>query len=116
MSVTSNETIVRARELRRSMTLPEGLLWIELRKRPGGFKFRRQHPFGPHVLDFFCASEKLAIEVDGASHDMGDRPQRDLARDAWFRTHGIRTMRFNATDVLDDMESVIRMIQESCSP
>ena len=56
MPQTSNDTIVRARELRRSMTLPEGLLWIELRKRPGGHKFRRQHPLGPYILDFYCAS------------------------------------------------------------
>jgi len=97
------------------MTLPEGLLWQELRKRPGGFKFRRQHPFGPYVLDFFCASKSLAVEVDGFSHAVGDRPQRDVARDEWLREQGIRTIRFDAKDVLDDMPSVLRMILGTCS-
>ncbi len=115
MSVSANETIVRAREMRRTMSLPEGLLWQELRKRPAGFKFRRQHPFGPYVLDFYCASRCLCIEVDGFSHAMGDRPQRDAARDAWLKTQGIFTIRFDAKDVLDDMPSVVRMILETCS-
>ena len=112
---TSNRTIVKARELRRSMTLPEGLLWQALRRRPGGFKFRRQHPLGPYVIDFYCASAKLALEVDGAAHGMGDRPARDAARDAWLSGQGVRTMRFDAKDVLEDLESVVRMILEGCS-
>ena len=58
-------TIGKARGLRRSLTLPEGLLWRELRKRPEGLKFRRQHPAGPFVLDFVCLQARLAIEVDG---------------------------------------------------
>jgi very-short-patch-repair endonuclease len=115
VSVTSNRTIVRARELRRSMTLPEGLLWQELRKRPGGFKFRRQHPIGPYVLDFFCALKGLAIEVDGFSHSVGERPQSDAGRDEWLGAQGVRTMRLDAKDVLDDMPSVVRMIIETCS-
>jgi very-short-patch-repair endonuclease len=44
--------------------------------------FRRQHPIGPYVLYFYCAKAKLAVEIDGASHDMGDRPHHDLRRDA----------------------------------
>jgi very-short-patch-repair endonuclease len=115
MSVSGNETIVKARELRRSMSLPEGLLWQELRKRPGGFKFRRQHPCGPFILDFYCALKCLAIEVDGFSHSLGDRPERDAARDAWLTSQGIRTIRFDAKDVLDDMPSIVRMILETCS-
>ena len=78
MAVSGNKTIVRARELRRSMSLPEGLLWQELRKRPAGFKFRRQHPFGPYVLDFFCASMRLAIEVDGFLMPWGIGPSATL--------------------------------------
>ena len=51
MRQTSNDVIVKARELRRSMSLPEGLLWRELRNWPGRFKFRMQHPLRPIVLD-----------------------------------------------------------------
>ncbi|MEO6042140.1 MAG: DUF559 domain-containing protein [Croceibacterium sp.] len=67
-------TVRKARRLRREMTLSEVLLWREFRKRPGGLKFRRQHASGDYVLDFFCSDARLAIEVDGIAHDMGDRP------------------------------------------
>ena len=77
-------TIDRARELRRTMTPPEVRLWTIFRNRPGGVKLRRQHPFGPFVLDFYRAQARLAIEIDGAVHDMGDRPVRDAARDRWL--------------------------------
>src|SRR5689334_16373959 len=60
--------VVKARELRRHMSLPETLLWRLLRRAPNGVAFRRQHPIGPYVLDFYCPSAKLAIEVDGAAH------------------------------------------------
>jgi very-short-patch-repair endonuclease len=60
-----NETVLRARALRRSMTLPEGMLWQVLRKRPEGYKFRNQHPIGRCVVDFYCAATRLVIEVDG---------------------------------------------------
>jgi very-short-patch-repair endonuclease len=75
-------SVTRARQLRRQLSLPEGLLWRELRARPGGFKFRRQHPIGPYTLDFFCHRSALAVEVDGIAHEMGDNPQRDARRDA----------------------------------
>ncbi|MGK6355969.1 endonuclease domain-containing protein [Sphingomonas sp. DT-207] len=72
----------RAAKLRREMSLPEVLLWQQLRKRPGGLRFRRQHPAGAYSLDFFCPRYKLAIEVDGEAHERGDQPERDAARDA----------------------------------
>jgi very-short-patch-repair endonuclease len=50
---------------RRSGNLPEVLIWRELRKRPGGYKFRRQHPLGNFVLDFVCLERRLVIEIDG---------------------------------------------------
>lgn len=78
-------TVERARRLRREMSLPEVKLWQILRKSPGGFRFRRQHPAGPFVLDFFCARANLAIEIDGFAHDTGERPMRDAARDTWLK-------------------------------
>ncbi len=64
------QTVVRVRKLRRAMSIPETTLWIRLPARPAGFKFRRQHPCGPYVLDFYCPAGKLADTAVG----VGDRP------------------------------------------
>jgi len=100
-----------ARRLRRRMDLPEVLLWDRLRGgRLNGLKFRRQHPVGRYVLDFYCERAKLAVEVDGYSHDVADRPERDMARDAWLAGQGVRTLRIGAKDVLQSMADVLATI------
>jgi very-short-patch-repair endonuclease len=87
------------------MTLPEVLLWQDLRNgRCGGLKFRRQHPIGPYILDFYCAEMRLAVEVDGAVHEQKEQAVHDAQRDAWLAERGIRVMRFAARDVLADDE------------
>lgn len=96
----SDHAYAKARRLRRQLTLPEVLLWQELRARPGALKFRRQHPAGPFVLDFYCPGAKLGIEVDGISHAMGDRPERDERRYDFLRTQGIAIIRIAAREVL----------------
>jgi very-short-patch-repair endonuclease len=106
-------TVRKARKLRRAMTLPEVLLWRELKLRPWGLKFRREHGSGDYVLDFYCSDARLAIEVDGIAHDMGDRPVRDERRDAWFAENGIRTLRIQATDVLRDLPAALEAIVQS---
>ena len=103
-------TTRNARTLRRKMTLPEILLWQELRHKPRGLKFRRQHPTGPYVLDFFCSDARLAIEIDGEAHSRGDRPEHDATRDAWLREAGIETLRIPAVEVLTDLDAVLRWI------
>jgi very-short-patch-repair endonuclease len=105
-----SRAVKSARRLRREMTLPEVILWQALRKQPNELKFRRQHPSGPYILDFFCSDARLAIEVDGEAHDRGDRPQRDEARDAWLRATGIETLRIPAVEVLKDADAVVRWI------
>jgi very-short-patch-repair endonuclease len=99
-----------ARKLRRRMTPPEVILWRWLRQRPDGLKFRRQHPTGPYVLDFFCSDARLAIEVDGEAHSLGDRPQHDEARDQWLRSKGIETLRIPAVELLKDADAVLRHV------
>ncbi|WP_324186883.1 endonuclease domain-containing protein [Pelagerythrobacter aerophilus] len=99
-------TVKRAKRLRREMSLPEVLLWQQLRSSPRGLRFRKQHPAGRYVLDFFCARANLAIEIDGLAHDMGDRPARDEERDAWLRERRIGTLRILASDVLADATAV----------
>ena len=95
-----------ARKLRKAMTLPEILLWQRLFKSPDGVKFRRQHSVSDYVLDFYCAEAKVAIEVDGSIHDMGDNPQRDVARDQVLRGFGIEVLRTPAADLLKSPDDV----------
>jgi very-short-patch-repair endonuclease len=106
----------KARKLRRNLTLPEGLLWRELRKKQTGFKFRKQHPAGPFVLDFACLEARLAIEVDGEAHDRGSRPARDEARDEWLANQGFSTLRIPASDVLKDLGAVVAYILAQRQP
>jgi very-short-patch-repair endonuclease len=107
-------SVRRARQLRKQLSLPEGLLWRELRVRPGGFKFRHQHPFGPYTLDFFCHEAALAVEVDGIAHEMGANPVRDERRDRWLAEQGVMTLRVTAVDVLREMDAVVRLVVHLC--
>src|SRR3954471_11838926 len=115
MRTSSRKTVARAKRLRRTRSLPEVLLWRELRARPGRFKFRKQHAAGPYSLDFYCASAALCIEVDGKAHDMGSNPQRDDRRDAWMAEQGIKTIRITAEEILSGVEPVIILIQQECA-
>lgn len=103
----------RARQLRREPTPPEYRLWQALRERPGDLKFRKQHPFERCTADFYCASARLVIEVDGDGHSMGSRPEEDRRRDAWLGTLGISVVRFDAADVMRDVDAVVRAIQDA---
>jgi very-short-patch-repair endonuclease len=108
------EQVKRARKLRREMSLPEVLLWQQLRKRPNGLKFRRQFPIGDVTLDFACLERRVIIEVDGEGHSLGDQPRRDAARDAVLRRDGFRVVRIPARDVLSDVHAVPRFIVSAC--
>ena len=87
-------TVKRAKALRRTLTKPEAMLWRYLRASPQGLRFRKQHPAGRFILDFFCARANLAIEIDGFAHDMGDRPARDAQRDQWLALQRIEPCAF----------------------
>ncbi len=98
----------RARRLRRELTLPEIALWAALRgRRLKGLRFRRQHPIGPYILDFYCDERRLAVEVDGQMHDQPDALRHDARRDEWLAAKGIRVHRMGASDVLDDLGAVL---------
>jgi very-short-patch-repair endonuclease len=83
---------------------------------PGHPVFRRQHPIGPYVLDFYCAAARLAIEIDGISHDMAERPGRDARRDAWLAKRHIKVVRIPAADlrygVDETADAIVRMAAE----
>jgi very-short-patch-repair endonuclease len=96
--------------LRRELTLPEVVLWRVLRDRPEGLRFRRQHPAGAYVLDFYCPAARLAVEVDGEIHARGDRPERDARHDVFLAEHGVEVLRIPAREVLRDLDAVVRYI------
>jgi very-short-patch-repair endonuclease len=103
----------RARDLRKRMSPAEAVLWRCLRNQQlEGLKFRRQHPFGPYVLDFYCDGAGLAVEVDGLAH--GEEAQRahDLKRDAWLKSQGVRTLRVEAEWVRMDLRGLLKRIAE----
>ncbi len=103
-----------ARELRKTATDAERLLWRLLRNRAlEGAKFRRQHPVPPYVLDFYCHELKLAIEVDGGQHNEPPRKKRDEERTAFLESHGIRVLRFWNREVLHETEGVLEAIYQA---
>ena len=110
-----SDTLKRARKLRSEMSLPETILWRELRKRPGGFKYRRQHPAGQFILDFYCAAARLAIEVDGHSHDGHVAAKADAARGQFLRSQGVATLRVPVSAVLGNLEGAVLRIVEVCA-
>ena len=111
----TSDALCSARKLRRKMSLPEGLLWQTLRQRPMGLKFRNQHPIANIVVDFYCASRRVVIEIDGISHDMGANPGRDLRRDAFLRSRGYQVVRILAADVLRSPAEVAQSIVALCN-
>ena len=113
LSASPNAYAVAKRE-RRSRNLPEVLVWRELRKRPGGYKFRRQHPLSEVVIDFVCLECRLAIEIDGEAHNAGDRPERDVQRDMSLRARGFKILRLPAAYVLQSIDDAIATIVAVC--
>jgi very-short-patch-repair endonuclease len=102
------ETKKRARELRASMSLPERILWRQLRLKQTGLRFRKQHPAGPYILDFYCHEAKLCVEVDGQGHDFA--AAHDERRDRWLASQGVKTLRVSARDVLRNLQGVVDYI------
>jgi very-short-patch-repair endonuclease len=98
----------RARRLRRDSTDAERKLWYRLRSRSIlGFKFVRQEPIGPYVVDFVCRERRLILEVDGGQH-AGNK--RDLVRDQWLAGQRYRVLRFWNNDVMGNIEGVLETI------
>ena len=91
-----------ARELRKNQSLPERMLWQQLRTRPLGHKFRRQHPIGEYVVDFCCLAQRFVVEVDGSAHDNIDRVKFDERRTTFLKENGFRVLRVSASRVLAD--------------
>ena len=101
-----------ARDLRKNLTPAEDYLWRALKsKQLNGLRFRSQHPVGNFILDFYCASCKLVVEVDGSIHD--DRQDYDLERTKVLETYGYVVLRFTNDEVLGNIDIVLAKIAEA---
>ena len=107
------ELKIQRRNLRNSSTPAEVALWILLKgKQLEGRKFRRQHSIGNYVVDFYCPSEKLVVELDGEPHFRDDGVKHDKIREAFINRFGIRIVRFENFKVFDHPETVLADIKK----
>jgi len=99
----------KAKELRKKMTGPEKILWSHLRKRnQHGLYFRRQHPYGIYILDFYCFEANLAIEIDGMIHL--NRHAYDIERTKYLKSSGLTVIRFNNNDIETRIDWVLKKL------
>jgi adenine-specific DNA-methyltransferase len=109
-------SLPRRRALRRDSTDAERALWFHLRaKRFIGLKFRRQHPCGPYILDFYCPARRLAIELDGGQHFDPTAEAYDLRRTAFLERNGVKVLRFTNDVVLREIREVLEAIWSEVS-
>jgi len=105
------------RRLRKTQTKAEELLWECLRRnRLNGLKFRRQHPLGRYIADFYCPEERLVIELDGKVHDLKDQKEYDKMRKEIIEVHRIRILRIKNEEIERNIENVLRRIADLTSP
>ncbi|VEP14003.1 conserved hypothetical protein [Hyella patelloides LEGE 07179] len=109
---TTPEIKLRAKQLRNNMTPAEKVLWEALRKKPlNGLKFRRQHPVGRFILDFYCAQYKLVVEIDGEIHLT--QQEYDAARTKHLNSYGYKVIRFSNNEVFHNLDSVLERIWQT---
>jgi very-short-patch-repair endonuclease len=106
----SNNIKAKARDLRHRMTKQELILWQKLRKKQqNGMRFRRQHPCGIYILDFFCFEENLVIEVDGLIHLKHKEYDDDRTR--FLESAGLKLLRFTNEEIDTRLEWVLEVIK-----
>ena len=99
------------RSLRNDMPKAEKVLWSKLRRQQMlGFKFRRQYSVGAYIVDFYCPSVRLAIEVDGDSHFQNGAQRKDQIRQSMIESYGIRFLRFTNVEVFEHLDVVLEHI------
>ena len=102
----------RRQALRKKMPEPEKKVWALLRNQRLGVKFRRQHGIGHYIADFYCSELKLVIEIDGESHHSEAAQQYDQQRDDYMQALGIKTIRFNNNEVMQNIEGLHEYLQQ----
>ena len=104
-----------AKELRKNMTPAENILWAHLKTKPKGFKFRRQHPLGSYVADFYCHKLKLVIELDGSIHDNLEVKVNDEIRQKLIEEDGLKIIRFKNDEILKHFPGVLKALATKCN-
>lgn len=105
--------LTRRRQLRNHSTAAEAALWVLLKdKQLDGFKFRRQHSIGGYVLDFYCPSKKLAVELDGHHHKEEEQAKEDAKRTGFINSKGITVIRIENHNVFDNTSAVLDYIRQ----
>lgn len=113
--VRSRKSMIEAaRELRKTMTIAEKLLWDCLKRNTRDIKFYRQVPIDRFIVDFYCPRERLIIEVDGGVHEHADVAESDAFREEFLRNKDLRILRFRNKDILRNLHGVYRRILEAC--
>ena len=109
----SPEIFKRAKDLKKEMTLAEKILWKELRNsKLEGYKFRRQHPIGKFIADFYCHEKKLVIELDGGIHDNADVRERDEGRTFELEKFELCVIRFRNEDIIGNLNNILNQIKK----
>jgi very-short-patch-repair endonuclease len=102
---------IRRQEFRASLTPAEARLWLHLKRgQLRGRKFRREHSIGAYIVDFYCPSERLAIELDGAAHDHAAAQAHDVRRSGYLGELRVRVIRFENRAVMENLEGVLAEI------
>ena len=99
-----------AKELRKNMTNAEKILWGYLKAKPNGYKFRRQHPLGIYIADFYCHKLKLVIELDGSIHDKEEVKMNDEERQKLIEEDGLIVIRFKNNEIMNNIDEVLKII------
>ena len=104
----------RRRELRRNQTEAEQKVWQQVRgRRFYGLKFLRQYSVGSYILDFYCPTLKLGVELDGGQHNRPEGCENDAVRTEFLQTQGVQVVRFWNHDVLQNMSGVLEQLAVS---
>lgn len=114
MTIINNKIELKSirKKLRRSLTPAESILWNYLKNSQIGTKFRRQHSFGNFVFDFYCPKIKLAIELDGTTHNLENVFTRDKQKDKYGLEYGIKVLHIRSQDVIRNLEGVLGEIKK----
>ena len=107
----SKVTRERAKSLQKNMTPPERKIWLQLKVlKSRGYKFRRQAPIGPYIVDFVCFAKNLVVEIDGDTHFLGNEPKKDKQRTIFLEQEGFSLLRFTNLDVANNPEGVLQNV------
>lgn len=100
------------RKLRIETTKGEQILWQKLRRQSLGYKFRRQYGIGRYIIDFYCQELRLAIEVDGITHE--DKVDYEQGRDNYLKNKNIKILHFRSEEIFNNLNNVVKNIYYLC--